>query len=229
MAQDHLHRRAALRNARNHHAQGRAGGVHGEVHGGLGHARQRLHLRDARVHEHHRLAPLELVPDGGEGLVAEVLAVIAAEHDHAIGMVVVVGLPDRLHRGLRIGHGQGGEVAEAPARLLPKLGAEVVHPPGKVDPLLAFPRHDGGRGERDHGHVHVEAVLDGVGRLRRPVGGAPHGLADLGLQRLRPEGRNHVEVGVDAAAHERVLFRGFCYFRRAAIKRLALRRVPLHR
>ena len=144
--------------SRHHHVQSGSRRVHREVEGRLRHTLKGLDVRNAGMEEDDGRAALQLLPDRREALVAEVHALVAREHDHAVSSVVVVGAPDLGHRGFGIRHGQGGEVAEATGRLLPKLAAVVVHPTCHVELLRPFPRRHERRRQRDHPHTGAEQV-----------------------------------------------------------------------
>ena len=173
-------------------------------HADRGDAGQRLQFRIAGVDEHHRLPAFQRVPDRREPFVPEIGAVVVAEHQHAVGAELVERASDLVQRAGHVGQRQGGEIAEPVGTLLEQAQAVVVDLACQLDLRAAAPAgHRRGR-QGDHGGPGAEAVHDADRGVQRPVRGAPHRLAALGRQRIRPERRDHVGVHVDAVARHGV-------------------------
>ena len=157
-------------------------------------------LRLRRMHEHHTLAAVELVPYRLKIGMAEILAAIARRCAHAVDMQRVEGISDLFEAGIGIRQRQGRERAEAAGMIAGDLrhpfvaGAHHVEPVAGIVAVEIGPRHDRG-GDVVFVHI-VEAAL------RRSAFRDIERRAECRLAELLPfeiRRRQHVMMHVDAA------------------------------
>src|SRR3984893_9205285 len=209
MRQDDLDPWTARDHPVQHELHGGARCIERIVDDGAGDALDDRDRRLGRMDEDHGRAPFELRPKRAESGIAQIVAGIVAEQDHAIHAERVERILELAHRALRVGQRQGGEAGEAIPPPRHEFGAELVDCARHVPAGGTLPAGHPGSRERQYGcgdplGVHEgERGIGGPGRAMRPRRGAA-----MARQRLGPNGWDQMMVYVDAVrtGHESLPF-----------------------
>src|SRR5439155_16094369 len=108
----------------------------------------------------HRLPPVELLPDGREGGVPQVLVLVARHETNALRLERIQGVADFLERSLVIEKRQRREAREAALVVARELSAEFVREARDLAAFLDLVGRGARLDEREHRHgdaalVHV--------------------------------------------------------------------------
>ncbi len=181
---------------------GGAGGVEEEVGGEGRDAFDRGGRQFGRVDEGDGVVLVQDPPQGVLTAGAEVAAVAVGEQGHAVGAELGQGPLGLLGGGGGVGHGQGGEPAEAARVEGGERGGEVVEAPGQSGGFAGVGEEGGaGGGDGQDRGLGAQQVHELQSRLGAPLGqGAAARFGDAGPGEGVPvEARDEVLVDIDPA------------------------------